>query len=260
MLLENKVVIITGVGPGMGRNLAQIAAREGASVVLAARSAEFLTDVLTEIRDAGGTGITVPTDVADSGQCEQLISAALNRFGRIDGLINSAYRPATFTSFEDASIDSWQANMNVTCFGALRTIKAVLPAMKRQHSGAIVNITALAAAQPAAGQADYATAKTALEGATRQLAKEFGPYNIRVNSARMGWLWGAPAQHYLEQQAAASGVPLQDVIAPIASRIALGVIPPDEECAKAALFFVSDYSLMVTGTTLDVNGGEYFSS
>jgi NAD(P)-dependent dehydrogenase (short-subunit alcohol dehydrogenase family) len=259
MLLKDKVVVITGIGPGMGHQLARIAAGEGASVVLAARSTEFLNGVAEQISAAGGSCLAVPTDVADAAQCERLASAALERFGRIDGLVNSAYCPPGFGSFESASVESWQANMNVTCFGALRMIKAVLPAMQRQRAGAIVNITAMAAVQPAPGQADYATAKAALEGATRQLAREFGPYNIRVNCARMGWLWGAPVRGFLESQAAASGASLAELIAPIAGRIALGVIPPEEECAKTALMFLSDYTRMVTGTTLDVNGGEYFS-
>ena len=260
MLLKDKVVIVTGVGPGMGRELALSAAREGARVALAARSVDFLDSVAAQVRAAGGECIAVPTDVGDDAHCERLAQAALERFGRIDGLVNSAYCTPGFGSFESATVESWQANMNVTCFGALRMAKAVLPAMKQQRGGAIVNITAMAAVQPPAGQADYATAKAALEGATRQLAKEFGGYNIRVNCARMGWLWGAPVRGFLESQAAANGVALEALVAPIAARIALGVIPPEEECAKTALMFLSDYTRMVTGTTLDVNGGEYFSA
>lgn len=260
MLLKDKVVIVTGVGPGMGRELALSASREGARVALAARSVDFLDSVAEQVRVAGGECIAVPTDVGDSAQCERLAEATLKRFGRIDGLVNSAYCTPGFGSFESATVEAWQANMNVTCFGALRMAKAVLPAMKQQRGGAIVNITAMAAVQPPAGQADYATAKAALEGATRQLAKEFGAYNIRVNCARMGWLWGAPVRGFLESQAAASGVALEELVAPIAARIALGVIPPEEECAKTALMFLSDYTRMVTGTTLDVNGGEYFSA
>ncbi len=259
MLLKDKVIIISGVGRGMGCKLAKVAASEGAKVVLAARTSAFLDEVAGEIRAAGGTCLAVPTDIAQSAQCEALVQKALAQFGRIDGLVNSAYTPATFTTFEEASIEDWQANMNVTCFGALRMVKAVLPCMKQQGGGAIVNVSALSAAQPSPGQADYSTSKAALEGATRQLAREFGPYQIRVNSTRMGWLWGTPVQGFLQSQADAHGLPLADLVAPIAARMALGVIPPDEECAKTALMLVSDYTRMVTGTVLDVNGGEYFS-
>ena len=202
----------------------------------------------------------MPTDIADQAQCDRLVEKTLGAFGRVDGLINSAYRHASYQGFEQDDIDTWLASMNVTCFGALRMAKAVLPTMKAQKAGAIVNVTALAAVQPAPGQADYATAKAALEGATRQLAKEFGQYNIRVNCTRMGWLWGAPVQNFIAYQSKEHGISEEDFTKPIVARIPLGVIPPDEECAKSALFFVSDYSRMITGATLDVNGGEYMSS
>lgn len=260
MLLGDKVVIVTGVGPGMGRKLAVLAAAEGARVALAARSTAFLEEVACEIRAAGGSCVALPTDIGDEAACRRLAERTLEAFGRIDGLVNSAYRPATFGAFEVDALDAWIANMDVTCFGALRMAKAVLPAMKAQGRGAIVNITAMAAVQPAPGQADYATAKAALEGATRQLARELGRYGIRVNATRMGWLWGVPVRNYLHQQAQASGCSEAELAAPIAARIALGVIPPDEECARTALLFVSDYTRMVTGAVLDVNGGEYFSS
>ncbi len=260
MLLKDKVVIVTGIGPGMGRKLGAIAAAEGAKVALAARSVNFLNGVADEIRAAGGTCIAVPTDVGDSAQCERLVTATVEAFGRVDGLVNSAYKHASYRSFEEDDIATWLGSVDVTCFGALRMIKAALPALKAAKRAAIVNITALAAVQPAPGQSDYATAKAALEGASRQLAKEFGPYGIRVNCTRMGWLWGTPVQGYIAHQAQTLGVPEEQVKAPIVARIPLGVIPPDEECAKTALFFVSDYSSMVTGAVLDVNGGEYMSA
>ena len=258
MLLKDKVVIVTGVGPGMGRKLAVEAAKEGAKVAISARSQGFLDEVLHEIKLAGGEAIAVKTDVAESEQCEALAQRTLDAFGRIDGLVNSAYKLATFTSFEEDAIEAWAANYNVTCLGALRMTKAVMPTMKKQKSGAIVNITALAAVQPAVGQFDYAAAKAALESATRSLAKELGTYNVRINCTRMGWLWGAPLQGYFSGQAQATGQPEQQFVDQVANRIALGVIPPDEECARTALLFVSDYTRMVTGTTLNVNGGEFF--
>jgi NAD(P)-dependent dehydrogenase (short-subunit alcohol dehydrogenase family) len=229
-------------------------------VALAARSAGFLEEVAGEIRAAGGECITVATDVADMTQCQNLADQTVKAFGRIDGLVNSAYKHATYGSFAEDDLAAWLSSVDVTCFGALRMVKAVLPVMKTQKDGAIVNVTALAAVQPAPGQYDYATAKAALEGATRQLAKEFGPHNIRVNCTRMGWLWGTPVKNFITYQSKENGVSEEDFIKPIVARIPLGIIPPDEECAKTALFFVSDYSRMVTGTTLDVNGGEYMSS
>jgi NAD(P)-dependent dehydrogenase (short-subunit alcohol dehydrogenase family) len=259
MLLKDKVIVITGVGPGMGSKLATIAAAEGAKVAISARSEAFLKEVAAEITAQGGQVISVPTDVGDLAQCERLVQQTVKAFGRVDGLVNSAYRVGGFKTFEDASIEEWQANMDITCFGALRMSKAVLPVMKKQKEGSIINVSALASVKPAPGQADYATAKSALNGATRQLAQEFGKYNIRVNSARVGHLWGAPLLGYLKHLEATQHISQQDYIDKVIPSIALNVIPPDEECAKSVLFFVSDYARMVSGATLDVNGGDYMA-
>lgn len=260
MLLKDKVVIVTGVGPGMGRKLAVIGAAEGAKIAVAARSSDFVHEVADEITAAGGQAIAVPTDVADAAQCKRLAAATVEAFGRVDGLINSAYIFGGGRPLDPYGLDQWSANMEVTFYGAMRMIEAVSPVMKRQRDGAIVNVSTRSVVQPIAGEGAYVAAKAALHGATRQLAAELGPFNIRVNAPRMGWLWGAPVQGHLHHMAKARGVPEQEIIDGIAATIPLGVIPPDEECAKSVLFFVSDYSRMVTGTSLDINGGQYMAA
>eukprot|EP00456_Euglypha_rotunda_P011864 TRINITY_DN13210_c0_g1_i1.p1 TRINITY_DN13210_c0_g1~~TRINITY_DN13210_c0_g1_i1.p1 ORF type:complete len:133 (-),score=33.36 TRINITY_DN13210_c0_g1_i1:67-465(-) len=130
--------------------------------------------------------------------------------------------------------------------------------MKRQHSGAIVNINTMAArVVPPLGEAGYAASKGALAVASKFLAKELGPDGIRVNSVHMGWMWGAPVEGYMRWQAEQSGTTVDALVEQIASQIPLRRIPPDQECARAALFMVSDYASVVTGATLDVNGGHY---
>jgi NAD(P)-dependent dehydrogenase (short-subunit alcohol dehydrogenase family) len=259
MLLEGKSVVITGVGPGMGCKLALVGAAEGARVAISARSKGFIDEVAQQITAQGGTAIAVATDVADAAQCERLAAASIEAFGRIDGLINSAYVFGGGRPLDRFGLDDWFANMDVTFFGAMRMIKAVLPVMKRQHHGAIVNVSTRSIVQPLSGEGAYVAAKSALNGATRQLAAELGPYNIRVNAPRMGWLWGAPVQSHIPHLARTRGVSEQEVIDGIVRDIPLGVIPPDEECAKSVLFFVSDYARMVTGTSLDINGGQYMA-
>jgi NAD(P)-dependent dehydrogenase (short-subunit alcohol dehydrogenase family) len=257
MLLKDQAVIITGVGPGMGRKLALLAAREGAKVAVSARSRDFVREVVAEIEAAGGSAIGVPTDVAEDAQCDHLAAATLEAFGRIDGLVNSAYRHKEFVAFENGDLDEWQANMNVTLFGALRMARAVIPAMKRQGGGAIVNIGTKSATKAVIGHGDYGTAKAAMSAATRQLATELGQYGIRVNIARMGWMWGAPVEGALRHRAEAQGITLEQMVANVASGIPLGRIPTDEECAKTVIFLLSDYASAVTGAALDVNGGEF---
>jgi NAD(P)-dependent dehydrogenase (short-subunit alcohol dehydrogenase family) len=258
MLLKDKVIVVTGIGPGMGRKLALIGAAEGAKLALGARSADYLAMVTEEVRDAGGEAVSIPTDIDNQEHCDQLAAKALEAFGRIDGLVNNAYLHGPFASFEATSIDEWQAVMSVTCFGALRMVKAVLPAMKL-NGGAILNVSSMGSVQPYPGGAGYATAKAALEGATRQLAKELGAYKIRVNATRMGRMDGVPWHNAVKYMSAASGQTRDEIEAPFRKLIALGELPPDEDCAKSALFFVSDYSKVISGVSVDVNGGEYMA-
>lgn len=256
MLLDGKVVIITGIGPGMGRKLAEVAAAEGASVVLGSRSEDFLRTVAQGISSSGGKATFVRTDVSDPAQCRRLAETALNTYGQIDGLVNCAYTPHPMGPIEDADLSQWVTAMQVNCFGALQMAQAVLPAMKQQGGGAIVNVGTMVTKKPLLGQGAYSISKAALMGATRQMAKEFGPYRIRVNTAVIGWMWGEPVRAYIQNEARSKGIDEKVLIDAVAANIPLGLIPPDEECAKSVLMLLSDYARMVTGAALDINGGE----
>lgn len=260
MLLRDKVVIITGVGPGMGQAMAKIAAAEGARVALAARSKPFLDKVVAEIAAAGGEAIAVQADVGDAQQCAHLAATTAETFGRIDGLVNSAYAGGEMGPFDAANVEGWAQTIDITCLGAVRMAQAVLPQMKRQGGGAIVNVSTMQAQKHLPGASlSYAVAKGALVTASRQLAAEFGPYNIRVNATRMGWLWGEPVRNALKEMARQAGTSMEMLAASVAQNIPLRVIPPEEECARSVLLFVSDYTRMVTGAVLDVNGGEWMA-
>src|SRR5207247_1008292 len=133
----------------------------------------------------------------------------------------------------------------------------VVPQMKTQQGGAIAMINTQAVRKPFAGEAGYAASKGALAVAVKYLAQELGPHGIRVNSVHMGWMWGAPVQGYVAHTAAQQQVPQEQIVARIAADIPLGHIPTDDDCAKAALFLVSDYAKAVTGASLDANGGAF---
>jgi len=256
MILEGKTVIITGIGPGMGRKLALGAAANGAKVALAARSVGFLNEVTAEITASGGHAIAVPTDVGSTPDCENLVAKTIAAFGRVDGLVNSAYYHPDWTTFEGADLDQWAKAYDIACMGAMRMIRGVLPHMKAQGGGAIVNISTLATRKPMVGEGGYAIAKAALGQVTRQLAVELGGYGIRVNQTVMGWMLGAPVQGYIDGMVAA-GRKKEDIVGEITARIPLGRIPPDQDCAKAVLFLLSDLASEVTGAALEVNGGEW---
>ncbi len=259
MILKDKVVIVSGIGPGLGQELAINAGREGAKVVLAARTQAFLDEVNAEVEKTGAETLVVATDITKPEETANLVDKTVERFGRIDALINSAYSGGTFCSFEDADLDDWRKTMEVNVFGSLSLTQRVVPVMKRQGKGAIVNINTMVERKPLAMQGAYGSSKGALTVATRMLAKELGPHGIRVNSVAMGWMWGPPVEGHVKMMAKAHGIPEEEVIADIVKDIPIGHIPDDSDCANAALFLASDLSAVVTGANLHCNGGEFMA-
>jgi NAD(P)-dependent dehydrogenase (short-subunit alcohol dehydrogenase family) len=258
-MLSDKIILISGVGPGLGLQLAKAAAREGAKVVLAARSIERIEGMAAAIRAEGGEAIAVRADVADEAECRAAAEQAMTAFGRIDGLVNSARLRGPMTPLEDIPVETWAANYDITCLGALRMTRAVLPAMKAAGGGSIVNIGTISAVRPYPGEAEYATAKTALGGLTRQLAQELGTHGVRVNCTRMGYMWGPSIERFFRTRSEREGRPAQDLIDEVAKSFPLGRIPTDAQCANAVLFLLSDLAAAITGASLDVNGGEWMT-
>ena len=193
MMLGNKVVVVSGIGPGLGQELSTLAAREGAAaVVLAARTASKLNTAEQEIRDLGMATpvLKVVTDISDAEQCQALAGKTVAEYGRIDVLFNSAYDPGSFGPIESANLDDWRRAMDVNFFGTMTLTQACIPAMKVAGGGAIVMIATMVEHKPMATQGGYGASKSALRSATKHLALELGQYNIRVNSCHMGWMWG----------------------------------------------------------------------
>ncbi|WP_176593754.1 SDR family oxidoreductase [Sphingobium sp. EM0848] len=255
MILKDKVVIITGAGPGMGQALCRGAAAEGAKVAISARSADAIAAIRDDIVAAGGKAIAVPTDVSDVSQCQRLVDETLKAFGRVDGLVHSAYYHPDWTPLESADIDQISRALDVIAVGGLRMAQAVIPTMRNQKSGSIVNISTLATRKPNPGEGGYAMGKSALAQLSRQLAVELGGTGIRVNTALMGWMDGAPLDNFFASLPDGG----EALRAETAARIPVGHIPPDRDCAKAVYFLLSDYASEVSGVALDVNGGDWVS-
>jgi len=257
-LLAGRVAIVSGIGPGAGRSIALACAREGADVVLAARTVGALEQVAAEVRDHGRRALAVPTDVARPEDCRRLADAAQAEFGRIDVLVNNAFRSAPYEPVEEASMDDWRQIFDVNLFGSVQLSQAVVPHMKARRSGAIVMVNSMSVRiiEPRFG--GYAASKGALLVAVQTMAKELGAYGIRVNSVVPGYIWGPALARYFEHLAAERGVTPEAVYADVASRTALNHIPDSDEIADAVVFLASDLARAVTGQALDVNGGHYF--
>src|SRR5215470_15504085 len=126
-MLSDKVVLVSGVGPGLGQANAKALAREGATVVLAARNAEYLDSVKQEIEAAGGKALAVPTNLVKDDQVEQLVERTVNEFGRLDGLVNNAFRMDPFEPFETVDLAKWRKVFDVNVWGSLGLTQACLP-------------------------------------------------------------------------------------------------------------------------------------
>ncbi|MCC2603740.1 SDR family oxidoreductase [Sphingopyxis yananensis] len=254
MILKDKVIIITGAGPGMGQAMCHGAAVEGAKVVITARSVDAIEAAAADIRANGGEAIAVRCDVSSADDCQAVAKAALDQWGRIDGLVNSAYYHPDWSVLENQSIDQLLQAFDVNAAGPLRMTQAVLPAMKAQKSGSIVNVSTLATRKANPAEGAYAMSKAALAQMTRQLVTELSGSGIRFNTALMGWMMGAPLQAYYDSLGAEGPA----AMAQRASEIPIGHIPPDKDCAKAIYFLLSDYASEVTGASLDINGGDWY--
>jgi len=258
MLLENKRCIVSGIGPGLGREIALAFAREGADVALGARTESTLEQVKGEVEALGRKAVVSRTDITDQGECDGLVAACVDAFGGVDVLVHNAFAPDVFQMFEDVDLQAWRTMMDVNLFGSLQLTKSVIPVMKEQQSGSIVFVNSMIVRKVLPLQGGYATSKGALMTAAQVLAKELGPYKIRVNSIVPGWMWGPSVEGYFKMMEAQTGKTVQESYDEIAAAITLGEIPPDDDCANAAVFFASDMSSVITGQALDVNGGEVF--
>jgi len=258
-LLDGKVAIVSGIGPGLGRHAALRLAREGAGVVVGARTEDRLQEVVAEIEAEGGKAAWARTDVTDPDDCARLVSTALEAFGLVDVLVNNAFRPDPFQPFETADLDQWRKVFEVNLWGAINMTRAVIPPMREQARGSIVFINSMVIRKPTFPQGAYASSKGALWAMARELATELGPYNIRVNSVVPGWMAGPSVDMFLAWQSAERGISEDEVAGEVSRNMALKRIPSDEECAGAVVYLASDLSSAMTGQTVDVNGGEVYS-
>jgi NAD(P)-dependent dehydrogenase (short-subunit alcohol dehydrogenase family) len=258
MLLRDRVAIVSGIGPGTGRSIALAFAREGAHVVLAARTASAIDELAAEVRALGRRALGVPTDVARPEDCKRLGEAARAEFGRVDVLVNNAYRSAPYEPVEQASMDDWRRIFDVNVFGSIQLSQAVIPLMKAAGGGSIVMVNSMSVRIVEPHFGGYAASKGALMTAVQTMAKEHGADRIRVNSIVPGYIWGPQLQRHFAEVAKQRGMTPETVYAEVAARTALNHIPDPDEIADTVVFLASDLSRAVTGQALDVNGGHFF--
>ncbi len=252
MLAENtfrgRVAIVTGGGTGIGRAIAQEYARLGARLVLASRNPEHLEPAAQELRARGTEVLTIPTDVREPSQVEQLCEETVRRFGSIDILVNNAAGNFICPA-EKLSPNGWNAVVNIVLNGTFYCSRAAgLRMIESRRGGNILNIVAAYAWTGGPGTIHSACAKAGVVTMTRTLAVEWAKYKIRVNAISPGpvetegagsRLWGTPEAH-----------------AAMLRTIPWGRIGGTEEIARAAAYLVSDYADFITGEVLVMDGGQ----
>ncbi|MDQ2965972.1 MAG: 3-oxoacyl-ACP reductase FabG [Chloroflexota bacterium] len=245
--LDDRVVLVTGSSRGIGAEVAVKAASEGAVVAVHYHgSAAAAEQTLARVRSAGGDGATFAADIADGDQAEGLVAAVIDRFGRVDGLVNNAGRTLVgpFLEIEPAQ---WDVVIRTDLTAAFHTCRAALPSMVERGSGGIVNIASRLGQMGIAETAAYSAAKSGLIGLTRALAREFGPVGIRVNAVAPGMTITEMTTELANSEEGRQR--LRDM--------PLGRFGRADEVADAVIFLLSDASSLFLGQTLNPNAGGY---
>jgi NAD(P)-dependent dehydrogenase (short-subunit alcohol dehydrogenase family) len=259
MLLEGRVVVVAGVGPGTGRAAAVRAAEEGASVVLAARTTTRLQEVAAAITSAGGRATCVPTDLSDPAQCEQLAGVAVDTFGRVDAVIHTAFaRPATGPIRERAAAE-WHDALDGNVLAAMHLARAFAPSLSDGRPGSLVLVSSISAREPYRESGIYATMKAAQLTLTKVLAQDLGRDGVRVNCIVPGYIDGPGLGAFFEVLAEQRGTTAAEARADEEAGTVLGRFVTPDEVANAALMLASDLASGITGQSLDVNGGQWFA-
>lgn len=256
MLLQGKTVIVTGVGGGLGRECVASALREGANVVMAARTESTLDETAAELDPSGERVATQVTDITDPEACASLVELAKSRFGSVDALVQVAAYDDVWGGLHKTDLDDWRKAFDTNVIGALTVLRPVAEAMKEGGGGSIVLIGSQSMFKPQMSQGGYAASKGALLTAMYYLADELGADNIRCNMVVPSWMWGPPVQMLVTGKAKHKGITEEEVLHDIVGDFPLGRMTEDGEVADVVTFFASDRARAVTGQHLMVNAGE----
>jgi 3-oxoacyl-[acyl-carrier protein] reductase len=251
MNFEGKVVLVTGAGRGIGAAIAQAFASEGATVVVNYLSNDAAAaDVVAQCQAAGGDAWAAKADVGSPDAVQAMVEQVLRESGRIDVLVNNAFRPYSFDPqqrklFGELEWQDYQAQFDGSVGATYNVCKAVVPHLRQRAQGSIVNIVSDLVERPVVPYHEYTTAKSALVGFSRNLAAELGPLGIRVNCVAPGLVY--PTQ--------ASSATREDFREAIVASTPLRRIARPEDVAGPVLFLASDWSRFMTGQVLFVDGG-----
>ncbi|MCX7912012.1 MAG: SDR family oxidoreductase [Dehalococcoidales bacterium] len=254
MLLENRVALITGGAKGIGRGIAIRFAAEGCDVAVNALHPEGAQKVAEEVRVLGRRAIAIGADVAKSSEVEAMVARVLGEFGRIDILVNNAggTGAAKDTPVEDTPEDVWDRIVDVNLKGQFLCCRAVVPHMKKNRYGKIINVSSMGAIHPPAPLAHYHAAKGGVLALTKNLAFELATFNITVNAILPGPIKSEFFNEMLRSMSREEG---EAFFRMLAKKVPMQRMGTPEEVAGVALFLASDLSSYVTGEAICCGGG-----
>jgi 3-oxoacyl-[acyl-carrier protein] reductase len=256
MRLDDRIALVTGAAKGMGAEICQALAREGAALALAARDVPPLDTLAARIVSDGGRALVTPCDVTDEAAVKRMVSQALGAYGRIDILVNAAGVTGPIeTPVQDIAVGDFRAVLEANVLGTFLPIKHVLPGMIERRYGKIVNISGTSGLRGYKYRTAYSSSKWALRGLTRTVALEAGPYNVNVNALHPGIVAGDRMDKLCREKAKKRGWTPEQVHEEYVNEMALRRVTTGRDIARAVLFLVSDDSANMTGQSVTVDGG-----
>jgi NAD(P)-dependent dehydrogenase (short-subunit alcohol dehydrogenase family) len=252
--LQDQVVIITGAGRGIGKEVALVAAAAGARIVLVARTAPQLEAVAQTIREAGGQALAYPCDLAVPESAAGVVDAAIAEFGRVDVLVNNAAMNyvANLVMSKD---DRWRELYELNVFAMVRLTRLVLKRLIRQKSGRIINVSSVSAKVGASYNAAYASSKAAMIGFTKSVAREVAKLGITVNAVCPWHVDTEMVRDSMASRAKMFGKTADEYLAGIIAENPQGRIMTAREMAATCVFLMSHDARGITGQALNVDGG-----
>jgi NAD(P)-dependent dehydrogenase (short-subunit alcohol dehydrogenase family) len=248
--LKGKVAVITGGSEGIGKATAVRLAAEGAKVAICARRRELLDKVAAEISKAGGDVLAVTADVSKAADIGRFFKAVIERYGRVDILVNNA-GCSLHGKFLEVSDETWDADLQLKLYGAIRCSRLAIPCMQKQGGGRIINITTTNGKQPRGASAPTSVSRAAGMALTKVLSKEFAADNILVNTVCIAKI--KSAQHV--RSSAREGISVEELYAREGKLIPMQRVGEAEEVADVIAFLASNAASYVTGTSINLDGG-----
>lgn len=250
------VAVVTGGGRGLGRAIATRLAGDGAAVTLVGRDLRALEETRDAVEELGATALVVQADLTIEADITRMGERVMERFGRVDVLVNNAGIPGPIEPCWQVSTAEWSRTMAVNITAAFLTCRVLVPTMVEQRRGSVVNIGSLVARRPGLGRVAYASSKAALEGLTRALAVDVGPYGVRVNMVSPGPVQGERLEWAVRQMAAVRDTSTETVRKGFDDGSALRRVATAREVADTVAFLTSQAASGITGQDVSVNCGE----